>query len=119
MVGRGSRDPCAQADMRVLSEVVSRRVDIDGVSTAFCAMADPGLPEVLESVASGGHYRTIVVYPHLLFAGQLFERISQQVNRAAEKNPDVEFRLSMYLGPDPLVANAIADRIGQASSHRR
>ena len=104
MVGRGSHDPCAQADMRVLSEVVSRRVDATGIATAFYAMAEPRLPDVLERVASSGHYDGIVVHPHLLFEGRLYRAIAEQTEEAAQKYPQVRLVTSPYLGPDPLVA---------------
>lgn len=116
MVGRGNRDPCAQADMRLLSEVVSRRIDVADVFTAFYAMAEPALPAVLLAVATSGNYDRVIVHPHLLFTGRLFEAISRQVEEASEQCPRVRFQLSGYLGPDRLVADAIADRIAQVST---
>ncbi len=113
MVGRGSRDPCAQADMRLLSEVISRRVEVAEVFTAFYAMADPRLPTVLDRVALSGRFSEVIVHPHLLFAGRLFEAIATQVHQASDRFADVQFRISNYLGPDPLVADAICARIGQ------
>ena len=113
MVGRGSTDPCAQADMKVLSEVVSRRIDVAEVFTAFYAMADPPLPEVLDYVANSGRFSAVVGHPHLLFTGRLYEAISRQVDQASTRFADIQFRLSSYLGPDPLVADAICARVRQ------
>mgnify|MGYP001827409743 CR=1 FL=1 len=48
MVGRGSHDPCAQADMRVLTEIAKRQLAVAAVETAFYAMASPKLPAVLD-----------------------------------------------------------------------
>ncbi len=115
MVGRGSHDPCAQADMRVLSEVVSRRVAAAWTTTAFYAMAQPRLPDVLERVAGSGQCDAIVVFPHLLFEGRLYQSIVRQTEQAAQKHPQVRLLTSPYLGPDPLVAEAIAARIAQCS----
>ena len=111
MVGRGSHDPCAQADMRVLAEVVSRRVDVGLVATAFYAMANPRLPEVMEQLASSGRYDTIAVQPHLLFEGRLFQAILGQIEEASKRHPSIQWIHSEYLGPDPLVAEAIAKRV--------
>jgi sirohydrochlorin cobaltochelatase len=116
MVGRGSHDPCAQADMRVLSEVVSRRVEGAATMTAFYAMAEPRLPDVLERVAGSERYDGIVVHPHLLFEGRLYQAIVKQTKEAAQHHPQVRLATSPYLGPDPLVAQAIAARIGLAAS---
>ena len=102
----------AQADMRVLAEVISRRVDVAHLTTAFYAMAHPRLPAVLDSLASRRHFDTIIVQPHLLFEGRLFQAIRRQTDEAAQRHPRVEWIHSDYLGPDPLGAEAIAARAG-------
>lgn len=112
MVGRGSHDPCAQADMRLLAEVVGRRLDVAAVQTAFYAMAEPRLPEVLDRVAGSGRYDGVAVYPHLLFEGRLYRAIKQRVEDAGQRHAGVRFAVSSYLGPDAAVADAIADRVG-------
>jgi sirohydrochlorin cobaltochelatase len=117
MVGRGSHDPCAQADMRVLTELVAHRLGIRSAFTAFYAMADPCLPDVLDRVGRSGRFGRVLVYPHLLFAGRLYQAIGKQVDDALRRHPSIDFALSRYLGPDPLVVRAIAARIGQAIDH--
>ena len=112
MVGRGSHDPCAQADMRILAEVISARVDVAHLTTAFYAMADPRLPVVLKQLASSGRFDAIIVQPHLLFEGRLFQAIRRQTDEAAQRHPRIEWTHSEYLGPDPLVAEAIVARTG-------
>lgn len=116
MVGRGSHDPCAQADMRVLGEVAASLFGAALVTTAFYAMAEPKLPSVLDQVASSGRFDRVIVQPHLLFTGRLYQAISRQVNEAGQRHSTTHFRLSNYLGPDPLVAEAIAGRITTASA---
>jgi sirohydrochlorin cobaltochelatase len=111
MVGRGSYDPCAQADMRVLAEVASRRVEVGLMTTAFYAMANPRVPVVLDELASSKQFDTILVQPHLLFEGRLFQAVASQVDAAKSYHPSVQWLLSRYLGPDPLVAEAIAGRV--------
>lgn len=117
MVGRGSHDVCARSDMFVLSEVIKHRLESPApdhakisCSTCFYAMAQPRLPEVLQTVASQTHIRNIIVYAHLLFEGRLYQSISKQVAEAAEQFAAKKFTLCDYLGPDPLVANALWDR---------
>lgn len=113
MVGRGNRDPCAQADMRVLTEVVAHQFSFAAAITAFYAMAEPSLTDVFEQVARSGRYQSIVIQPHLLFTGRLFDAIGRQVAEAAKRFPAVSFYLGNYLGPEPEIADAIAGRIGQ------
>ncbi len=110
MVGRGSHDPCAQADMRVLASVVSRRFNVAHLTTAFYAMANPRLPTVLDELAASRQFDTIAVQPHLLFEGRLFQAILRQTAEASERSPSIQWIHSEYLGPDPLVAEAIAGR---------
>ncbi len=111
MVGRGSYDPCAQADMRVLAEVVGHRVDVASVTTAFYAMASPRLPVVLDELAASQQFDTIIVQPHLLFEGRLYQAILGQVDEARQRYPNIQWINSDYLGPDRLVARAIVGRI--------
>ncbi len=115
MVGRGNRDPCAQADMRLLSAVVDHRIDIVDTFTAFYAMAEPKLADVLRMVATSGRYDAVVVHPHLLFEGRLHQAIQDQTAHVAEQFPVVKFALSPYLGPTEQVAHAIVDRINQTA----
>ena len=111
MVGRGNRDPCAQADMRVLAELIAHRAGVGAVHTAFYAMAEPKLPDVLDHVATSGDYDAVVVQPHLLFEGRLYQAIARQAVAAQRQYPHVQFVLAGYLGPDERVIDAIVDRI--------
>ncbi len=111
MVGRGSHDPCAQADMRVLSELIGHRESFATVATAFYAMADPRLPDVLDHVAMQPSVNQILVQPHLLFHGRLYQAIANQVAEAADRHPGIQFHLADYLGPNESIAQAIQDRV--------
>lgn len=110
-VGRGSYDPCARSDMQVLSAVVAKRVPAVRVETAFYAMAEPRVPAVLDELAADSAVEAIVVHPHLLFAGRLYEAIERQVQEAAARHPGVEFRTGRYLGPDRRIAAALKSRM--------
>lgn len=112
MVGRGSHDPCAKADMLILSEIISRRSFVAEVITTFYAMTEPRLPDTLEAVAVSGRFDTVVVQPHLLFEGRLNQAILNQTDEAAKRHRSLNWITSGYLGPDPLLAKAIANRTG-------
>lgn len=116
MVGRGNRDPCAQADMRVLSEVVNHRIDGIDTFTAFYAMAEPKLGDVLHKVATSRCYDSVIVHPHLLFEGRLHQAIQEQTAQVAQRFPSTTFALSPYLGPTKPVAQAIADRVARTAT---
>lgn len=112
MVGRGSYDPCAQADMKVLTEVVANRLPIGQHAVSFYAMAEPKLPAVLDQVASQtDRPSTVIVQPHLLFQGRLYDAIAGQVSQAASRHPEVRFICGDYLGPTESVAKAVQRRL--------
>ena len=114
MVGRGSYDPCASADMQILSSLVAHRSNYAEVRTAFYAMTEPKLQDVLECLAQEEAYATIVVQPHLLFEGRLYQAIVKQVEEIASTHPQLQWKITDYLGPNKLVALSIAGRIHQA-----
>lgn len=110
MVGRGSYDPCAKADMRMLGEIVGHHCGIRNRSVGFYAMTEPKLPEVLDEVASRAGIRSVIIQPHLLFQGRLYDAIQSQVDQAAGRHPNVSFILGGYLGPTEAVAEALVRR---------
>lgn len=118
MVGRGSFDPCAQADMKLLTHWVAGQRRASIVRTAFYAMAEPRLPAVLSEVASLPSIKTVIVHPHLLFEGSLYQSILKQMAEAAEAFPSKRFIASSYLGPEPEVADAIIRRLASSKQPR-
>jgi sirohydrochlorin cobaltochelatase len=115
-VGRGSHDPCAKADMRMLGEIVARRCGLDEHAVGFYAMTEPKLPEVLDQVAGRPRVRSVVVQPHLLFHGRLYDAIVRQVNEAAARHPEKTFVVGDYLGPSIEVADALIRRARSSTS---
>ena len=109
-VGRGSYDPCARADMLVLGEILARRTGLTQHAVGFYAMAEPRLPEVLDQAAQEPGIDVVIVQPHLLFQGRLYDAIERQVAEAGERHPRVRFIVGDYLGPVPEVADALAHR---------
>ena len=123
MVGRGSYDPCAQADMRILTALIGHRMNFADALTAFYAMAQPKLPTVLDDVATRsvgtdiGVATNVIVQPHLLFQGRLYDAIERQVDEAAQRHPSIRFHLGDYLGPSAEVTRAIHDRVTHSARH--
>lgn len=111
LVGRGSHDPCAQADTRVLAALLGHRLPVAHSATAFYAMAQPDVPNVLNKLATCGQFDEIIIQPHLLFAGRLHQAILKQVDSAAQQHQAIQFYVADYLWPDPLVAQAIVQRV--------
>ncbi len=111
MVGRGSRDPCAQADLRVLAGCVHRRRPVRRFVVAYYAMAEPKLPAVIDRLAADQEIRRVIVLPHILFAGSIHRSIVELVEAANERHPTIAFDCASYLGPEPELARAVVRRV--------
>ena len=59
---------------------------------------------------SGLPVRRVVVQPHLLFGGVLFDRIAGVVAPFAARQPAVEWLIAEHLGDSELLAEAILER---------
>ncbi|MCC9657518.1 sirohydrochlorin chelatase [Rhodopirellula halodulae] len=140
MVGRGSLDPCASSDMRLLTEVALRGKPVideienrsaaglsladaaslssESVATTFYAMAEPRLPDTLRRIGKSGRFDRIIVQPHLLFSGRLYDAIVRQTEEAGDEFDEIEFVVSRYLGPVKEVADAILARVEEVVNHR-
>ena len=105
MVGRGSRDPAATAEMHRFSERRRLRTPVGHMRTCFVSMAEPLLEEVLAKTPSAG-FRRVVVQPHLLFHGELAIRLCAMTEAVARKCPDQEWIVTEHLGPAWLLAEA-------------
>ncbi len=110
MIGRGSHDPCARTDMMLFSEIVRRHFQAQHWGTGFYAMAHPRLPEVLEQISKIGQVKRVVVYPHLLFEGLLYQAIASHVAAHAATSPEKQYKVTGYLGPVKEVCDALWDR---------
>ena len=99
LIGRGSRDNEATADMRQLGELLHWRLGIGQTEVGFLAMAQPSAQDIIQA-ATKSNYRQIVVQPHLLFHGELLDRLQVNVEAAAASAPAKTWRLSHVLGKE-------------------
>jgi sirohydrochlorin cobaltochelatase len=97
LIGRGSRDAEATAEMGRLGELLQERLGIGQTQVGFLAMAAPTAQEVI-SAAMASPFRQMVIQPHLLFHGELLERLVTQMSLASAKDPRKIWRMSRVLG---------------------
>lgn len=114
LVGRGSCDESATAEMH---EFARQR---EANAVAFLAMAQPAVAEALAAIAAQ-NWRRIVVQPHLVFHGELLDRLLAQVRSIAARHPEQEWIVTSYLGQGlasgaagTLLAEAVFRRIQAA-----
>jgi sirohydrochlorin cobaltochelatase len=114
LVGRGSTDPDANAEVHKVSRLLWEGRDLAGVEPAFISLAAPGVPAGLERCRRLGAGR-IVVLPYFLFDGVLPDRVVTQARAWALEHPGVDVRVGGLLGtPVPLDVPAPSETIGVA-----
>jgi len=120
MVGRGSSDPTALEQLRGFAGAIGRQevsAAIGRIEFGFVAAARPRLDEALAAAAdpAAGSVRRIIVHPHLLFRGHVEDQVTDAVEAARSRRPDIEWVRVPRLGADPLVARAVVRRVAEAT----
>jgi len=113
LVGRGSTDPDACADLVKLARLLEDGRGLGPVEAAFVAMSHPDVEEALERSRLLGASR-ITVVPLFLFAGVLVDRVGERVRRWAADHPDIEVAVAEHLGPDERLAALVVERHREA-----
>jgi sirohydrochlorin ferrochelatase len=113
LVGRGSSDPDANADLYKVARLLWDSRGLGMVEPAFVSLAPPDVAGALERCRRLGATR-IAVAPYFLFTGVLVERIRAQTAAWAEAHPDVDVRHGGHLGADPRVATLLLERYREA-----
>jgi sirohydrochlorin cobaltochelatase len=109
LVGRGSTDPDANAEVCKVARLLWEGRGYAGVETAFVSLAAPDVPSGLDRCARLGA-RRVVVLPYFLFTGILPERVRQQAEGWAAAHPEVEVRQADVIGPEPELAELVMER---------
>ncbi len=113
LVGRGSSDPDANADLYKVARLLQDMVGTEMVEPCFVSLAPPPVPAALERCRRLGATRVVVV-PYFLFTGVLVERIGHQAGAWAVRNRGVEVRVGPHLGADPRIASLVWERYREA-----
>jgi sirohydrochlorin cobaltochelatase len=98
LVGRGSTDPDANAEVHKAARLLWEGRGYAGVETAFVSLGA----------------RRIVVLPYFLYTGILPDRVRQQTEGWAAAHPDVEVRSAEVIGPEPELLDLVMERYREA-----
>jgi sirohydrochlorin cobaltochelatase len=116
LVGRGTTDPDANADLyraaRLLWET-TRDGGIDFVEPAFVSLARPSVREGLERLYRLGA-RRITVLPYFLFRGVLPDRIVEQSAEAAA-DLGIDVAVAGLIGDCDALADLVLERYAEAA----
>ncbi|MCZ0210348.1 sirohydrochlorin chelatase [Streptomyces sp. UMAF16] len=113
LVGRGSTDPDANAEVFKAARLLWEGRGYAGVETAFVSLAVPDVPSGLERCAALGA-RRIVVLPYFLFTGILPDRVRQQTQDWAAAHPELDVRSADVIGPEPELLDLVMERYEEA-----
>ena len=113
VVGRGSSDPDANADISKLARILWEGMGFGWAAAAYIGVTNPLLPEALERCHRMGFAR-VVVFPFFLFTGVLEKRIRCLTAEFAQRHPEGEFLCTGYLNVHPLLLDVFAERIEEA-----
>ncbi|MFH8498321.1 sirohydrochlorin chelatase [Streptomyces coeruleorubidus] len=113
LVGRGSTDPDANAEVHKAARLLWEGRGYEGVETAFVSLAAPDVPSGLDRCARLGA-RRIVVLPYFLFTGILPDRVRLQTEGWAAAHPEVEVRSADVIGPEPELLDLVWERYAEA-----
>jgi sirohydrochlorin ferrochelatase len=112
LVGRGSSDPAAIADLNAFAAERALRESFVRFGVCLVAAARPTLAEGLATAAMA-EVKRIIVQPHLLFRGAVLDEIVAAVADWRVRKPGIEWVTTAHLGPAQEVANAIVNRISE------
>lgn len=113
LVGRGSSDPDANADLHKVARLLWEGRDWPIVEACFVGITGPRVPEGLDRCRRLGAGR-IALVPYFLFTGVLERRIHAQAAAFASAHPEIAVRVARYLGPDDRVAGLVLERYREA-----
>jgi sirohydrochlorin cobaltochelatase len=113
VVGRGSSDPDANANVAKVARFLREGYPTGWVDVAYTGVTSPPVNEALPVCERMG-FRRIVVQPYFLFTGILVKRIHSQVEERRRVRPDLEYVVTPHLQTHPLLLDTFAQRAHEA-----
>jgi sirohydrochlorin cobaltochelatase len=115
VVGRGSTDPDANAEVVKTTRLLWEGREYPLAETAFVSLARPDVLEGLERCRLLGA-RQIVVARYFLFPGVLPDRVAEQAGQYAAAHPELDIRCADVLGDCDEIAALVYERYHEALS---
>ena len=113
LVGRGSSDPDANANIAKIARFLQEGYPTGWAACAFSGVTSPLLEEALPVCERSG-FRRIVVQPYFLFTGVLLKRIYAYVEERRRSRPDLDIVAAPHLQAHPLLLDTFLERAEEA-----
>ncbi|HIP52781.1 MAG TPA: cobalamin biosynthesis protein CbiX [Chromatiales bacterium] len=111
LIAHGSRREASNNEVRRLAQQLHDRADgaFEQVTAAFLELAGPTIPEGIENCIRAGAEEVVVV-PYFLAAGRhMREDIPALIDTVQRAHPEVEIRVTPYLGAAGGVVDLLLD----------
>jgi sirohydrochlorin cobaltochelatase len=113
LVGRGSTDPDANAEVCKVARLLQEGRPYAFVEPAFVSLTGPDVSAGLARCRALGA-RRVVVAPYFLFDGVLPRRVGDQARAFGAEHPDVEVRVAHHIGDCGELAELVLERYREA-----
>ena len=113
VVGRGSSDPDANADVQKLARLLWEGMGFGWAAACYIGVTTPLLTEALARCHRLG-FKRIIVFPFFLFTGILEKRIRRLTLEFAADHLDTEFLCADYLNAHSLLLDVFVERSEEA-----
>lgn len=116
LIAHGSRRDEANRDLICLAELVRARTAYPIVEVAYLEMAEPAIPEGVQTCVDRGAKRVLLL-PYFLSAGaHVVEDLQRIRTELAAHFPEVLFTLCKPLALHPLLIEVVIDRLHEAEA---
>jgi sirohydrochlorin cobaltochelatase len=112
VIGRGTNDPDANANIGKLAHLLCGAMDFGRAEIGYGGTASPLTEPALRHAVTLG-FKRIVVFPYFLFTGVLVKRIYAACDRVTSDHPEIEILKAPYLSDHPLVLDCLVDRVAE------
>ena len=110
VVGRGTSDPDANANIYKLSRLLHEGLGFGKTEVSYSGTAKPYIDEGLrESMKLS--YPYVVVFPYFLFSGVLINRIYEKTDLISKEFPNIKIIKAQYLNNHPMVIKSLFNRL--------
>jgi sirohydrochlorin cobaltochelatase len=113
LIGRGSTDPDANAEVAKLARLLAETTRVAGVEYGFVSLTPPNVTAGLARCRRLGATR-IVVLPYFLFTGVLPVRVADQTQVWADAHPSVRVSCADVIGDCDELADVVLERYREA-----
>lgn len=112
VVGRGTSDTHANAEVAKLTRIVNENMGFGWADTVYSGVTYPSVGAGLDKLLKLG-YKRVVVAPYFLFTGRLIKRIQGYVDKVAQENPNIKLIQTPYLSDHSKVIDAFENRVNE------